>query len=174
MAWNSPPQFSGVLQTVTAFNSYIRDNLIALKDPPSGLSYVSGRNYQVAGAGAWTAVDTALVAGHLQHTITLAGTVAVAEFQGSVQPKVNNGEIGFNLAVNGVEYFPGAGIAFWDPTAMSANVIPMSFRAILTGLTPGSLTVRLDWSATHTAFLLFGTGVANRFMPIMFYVSESR
>ncbi|MGP1665288.1 MAG: hypothetical protein ACTS5I_05125 [Rhodanobacter sp.] len=146
--------------------------MIALKDPPSGLSYVSARNYQVAGVGAWTAVDTALVDGHFQHTIAVAGDRAKVAFRGSIQPKVNNGEIGFNVAVNGTPWLPGAGI-LWDATAMSANVLPISFEVIVTGLTPGNNTFRLEWSATHTAFLLFGSGNANRFTPPMWYAVEA-
>lgn len=172
MAWNSPPAYSATLQTVTAFNTYIRDNLLALKDPPSGLSYVSARNYQVAGVGAWTAVDTALVDGHFQHTVQVRGTWAKAVFRGSIHPKVNNGDIGFNVNVNGTPWLPGAGI-IWDATAMSGNVIPVCFEVIITGLTPGGNVFRLDWSATHTAFLLYGSGTVARFSPPMWYVTEA-
>lgn len=172
MAWTSPVTWTPTLVTVAMMNSGIRDNLNALKTPPSGLSYVSARNYQVAGVGAWTAVDTALVDGHFQHNITIAGSVAKAVFRGSIQPKINNGEIGFNVSVGGTPKLPGAGI-IWDATAMSANVMPIYFEVILTGLTPGANTIRLDWSATHTAFLLYGSGTVARFTPPMFYVVEA-
>lgn len=170
--WSDPPLYSATLQTVTAFNAYIRANLIALKDPPSGLSYVSGRDYQIAGLGAFTAVDTALVDGVFQHSIALAGSVAKVSFLGSVFPKVNNGQVVFNIAVNGVDYFPAPGIGMYDTTGMSANVIPLAFNLILTGLTPGSNQFRLDWSGTHTAIQLNCTGASGA--PAMFYVTEAR
>lgn len=174
MAWNAPPQFAAALVTVTAFNSYIINNLLALKDPNSGLSYVSARNYQVAGVGAWTAVDTALVDGHFQHTVNIRGSWAKAVFRGSIVPKSNGLiELGFNVAVNGVETFPGAGISWGMYTGMSANVMPISWEAIITGLTPGNNTFRVDWSGSHTATLLYGSGVADRFTPPMWYVTEA-
>lgn len=171
MAWVSPPAWSANLVTVTAFNQYIRANTLALKDPPSGLSYVSGRDYQVAGLGAFTAVDTALADGAFQHSIAIAGNFAKVTFLGSVQPKVNNGQLAFNIAVGGVDYFPGRGIAMWDATAQSGNVMPIAFTVMLTGLSPGANTFRLEWSATHTAFLLQCTGTSAS--PAMFYVVEA-
>lgn len=173
MAFVAPITWSSQLVTVAQFNEQIRDNMRALKDPPSGLSYVSARNYQVAGVGAWTAIDTGLVDGHFQHTITVVGDRVKCEFRGSLNPKTNNGELGFNVAVDGVEYFPGAGIHFIDPTAQSAATIPLFWEAILTGITAGSHVFRVDWSATHTAFTLYGSGVANRFTPPMWYVVEA-
>ncbi len=172
MAYIDPPAYSASLQTVTAFNQYIRANMQALKDPPSGLSYVSGRDYQIAGLGAFTAVDTALVDGVFQHTVLLAGTVAKAEFLGSVFPKVNAGQLAFNVSVNGVSYFPPPGIAMFDATGRSANVVPVSFGLMLTGLTPGNNTIRLDWSGTHTAIQLNCTGASGA--PAMWYVTEAR
>lgn len=171
MAWVDPPAWSASLVTVTAMNQYLRANTQALKDPPSGLSYVSGRDYQIAGLGAFTAVDTALVDGHFQHTITVAGTFAKVGFFGSLHPKVNNGAMAWNIAVNGVDYFPSPGIGYSDLTALSANIMPIAFTFILTGLTPGSNTFRLDWSGTHTAIKLECTGADGS--PAMFYVTEA-
>lgn len=173
MAWVAPITWTTQLVTVANFNEQLRDNMNALKTPPSGLSYISGRDYQVAGLNAFTAVDTALVDGHFQHTITVAGTVVKVVFNGSLHPKVNNGQIAFNIAVNGVDYFPSPGYAVLDPTAMSANIIPISFSPMLTGITPGSNTFRLDWSATHTAFLLECSGAPGQASPAMFYVVEA-
>lgn len=171
MAWISPPVWSASLVTVTAFNQYVRANMIALKDPPSGLSYVSGRDYQIAGLNAFTAVDTALVDGHFQHTIALAGSVAKVEFFGSLHPKVNAGQMAWNIAVDGTDYFPSPGIGYSDLTALSANILPVAFSFMLTGLTPGSRTFRLDWSGTHTAIKLECTGADGS--PAMFYVVEA-
>lgn len=171
MAWTTPATFSATLMTVAIMNTQVRDNLNALKTPPSGLSYVSGRDYQVAGLGAFTAVDTALVAGDFQHAVVLAGSVARVEFLGSIQPKVNVGQMAFNIAVNGAGYFPAPGIAMWDATALSGNVMPIAFSLMLTGLTPGANTIRLEWSATHTAFLMQCTGTSAA--PAMFYVVEA-
>lgn len=170
-AWVDPPSYSASLQTVTAFNQYIRANLMALKYPPTGLSYVSGRDYQIAGLGAFTAVDTALVDGVFQHTITLAGSVAKVVATLPLHPKVNNGELAFQIAVNNVGYFPPPGIAYYDMTALSGNTMPISFTLMLTGLTPGSNTLRLDWSGTHTAIKLDCTGSPGS--PAMFYVAEA-
>lgn len=172
MAWNTPPQYSATLQTVTAFNAYIRDNLLALKDPPSGLSYVSGRDYQIAGLGAFTAVDTALTDGHFQHLIvTRGGTYVKVEWNGSIHPKVNNGAMAFNVAVDGTDYFPAPGICYFDMTAMSANIIPLHYSVMLTGIAAGTHTFRLDWSGTHTAIKFECTGADGS--PAMFYVTEA-
>ena len=171
MAWIDPPAWSASLVTVTAFNQYIRANMQALKTPPSGLSYVSGRDYQIAGLGAFTAVDTALADGAFQHTIALAGSVAKVEFFGSLHPKVNNGQMAWNISVDGTDYFPSPGIGYSDYTGMSANIVPVAFSFMLTGLTPGNHTFRLNWSGTHTAIKLECTGTDGS--PAMFYVVEA-
>lgn len=171
MAWTTPVTWVSQLVTVAQFNQQIRDNLNALKSPPSGLSYVSGRDYQIAGLGAFTAVDTALVDGHFQHTVTIAGAVAKVELFGSIHPKVNNGAMAFNIAVNGNGYFPSPGIGYFDMTALSANIIPVQMSLILTGLTPGANTFRVDWSGTHTAIKFECTGTDGS--PAMFYVTEA-
>ena len=170
MAWSSPITWTPVLVTVAMMNSGIRDNLNALKSPPSGLSYVSARDYGVAGVGAFTAVDTGLVDGRFQHTVTIAGTFARVEALLPIHPKVNNGQIAFNVDVDGTPYFPN-GIGLWDATAQSANTHPISLRAMLTALTAGSHTFRLSWSATHTAFLAECGGAGDT--PGMFYVVEA-
>lgn len=169
-AWSDPITWTPTLVTVAQMNSGIRDNLRALKSPPSGLSYVSARDYSVAGLNAFTAIDTGLVDGRFQHTVALAGTFLRVEALLPIHPKVNNGQVAFNVAVNGVDYFPN-GFGLWDATAQSANTHPIALRALLTGLTAGSNTIRLDWSATHTAFLIECGGVADT--PAMFYVTEA-
>lgn len=175
MAWSTPRTWGAELVTVAMMNQHIRDNLNALKTPPSGLSYVSGRDYMLAGAGAWTAVDTGLVNGALQHTVSIAGTQVVVRFQGSVALRRNDAAVGFNISVNGTPYFPGAGIAYLDAGGLagfSAVVNPIGFNVPITGLTPGSNTFRLDWSGTNTAVTLYGSGTVARYMPIVFGVFE--
>jgi hypothetical protein len=171
MAWTSPTTWAAALVTVSQFNEQIRDNFRAIKNPPSGHSLVSARNYVVAGAGAWTAVDTGLVAGHLQHAVTVAETRVVASFRGTIEPRNNTGELGMNISVDGTPYLPGAGI-LWDASALSGRAFPIYWTLTLTGLTPGSHTFRVDWSANVTGFVLYGSGVAGRFTPIEFMVAE--
>lgn len=172
MAWNHPPAWAAGLVTVTAMNSFVRDNLLALKDPPTGLSYVSGRDYQIAGLGAFTAVDTALVDGHFQHTVvTRGGTYTKVEWNGSIHPKVNNGSMAFNIAVDNNLYFPAPGFGYFDMSGMSANIIPLHFSVMLTGIAAGTHTFRLEWSGTHTAIKFECTGADGS--PAMFYVAEA-
>lgn len=172
MAWTTPATWAAALVTVSQFNTQIRDNLRALKNPPSGHSLVSARDYVVAGAGAWTAVDTGLVAGHFQHAVTVAETRVQVLFNGTVRAQNNTGLLGWNISVDGTPYFPGNGIAFWDASGLSGRAMPISFTRTLTGLTPGSHTFRLDWSANVAGFTLFGSGTTERFIPVEYMVVE--
>jgi len=173
MAWTTPKTWAAELVTVSAFNVQIRDNLNALFRPAAGYSLVSARDYVVAGAGGWTAVDTGLVAGNFQHAIVVASSQVIVRFQGTVEPRNNTGTLGFNISVDGVPHFPGNGVAWWDPSGLSGRAFPIYFERVLTGLAPGAHTFRLDWSANVTGFVLYTSGTVNHFIPAMFQVIET-
>jgi hypothetical protein len=157
MAWTSPATWTAALVTVSQFNQQIRDNLNALKSPPVAVAEPAS-NYTITTTG-FADVDT----DDFKCEVTLAGTVALVWFNGTVQHSDTGGTVNFNVSIDNVDAVANDGIICVRPMDFStSHRMPVSFVYRITGITPGTRTFRLRWKTSGaTATLLANGGSGN-------------
>jgi hypothetical protein len=153
MAWTSPATWTAALVTVSQFNQQIRDNLNALKSPP--VATVEPANNYTLSATSFTDVDT----NDFKCTVTLAGSVALVWFNGSVQHSDANATINFNVSIDNVDAVADDGIICVRPVDFATSQrIPVSFVFRITGITPGTRVFRLRWKTSGATATLYANG----------------
>lgn len=155
--WTSEPLTSADL------NTYLRDNMIARKDPPFD-SYVlnEGSDYTETSTS-FADVD----ATNLALTIITTGGNVKVYFHGSFYQ--GSGEYALDVAVDGVRHGSDDGILVF-----SGGVnIAQSFTRLIEGLAAGSHTFKLQWKiSAGTATMHSGAGTSTRDSHPQFWVQE--
>lgn len=158
MTWTAPRTWE-VSESVNAdmLNEQIRDNLLALKSPPSD-------NYECNEASDYTTINTSFEdvdATNLSLEITTAGDAVMVHFHGNMYHSVPTNS-NFDVTVDGTRIGGDDGLARTRPDVSGVNgLTAVSFTALVTELTAGTHTFRLQWkTASGTATLLAGAGTA--------------
>lgn len=163
-AWTQPKTWSSEPLLSTDLNVHVRDNLDALKDPPSG-------EYTLNEGGDYTTTSTSFVdidATNLSITIDTNGGDVFVMFVPSVA--ASGQVVFFELLVDGSPHAGDDGICRGIPAGVG-YVIPII--AIVTGLSAASHTFKLQWKVSSgTATLFAGAGTSNGDVHPTFIVRE--
>jgi hypothetical protein len=167
MAYTTPKTWvTGELVTATEMNTYMRDNQNALKSPPTD-SYVlnEGSDY--------TTTSTSFVdvdATNLALTITTTGGDVFVHFHGSVNS--NTYRIYFELDVDGSPHAGDDGITH-SFNSGGNDRMTITFTRLITGLSAGSHTIKLQWKSSSSTITLFaGAGTSNVDVHPQFWARE--
>jgi hypothetical protein len=165
MAWTQPKTWSSEPLTSSDLNTHLRDNLEILKDPASG-------DYTLNEVSDYTTTSTTFVdvdATNLSATLTTNGGDVFVFFA----PLVALGSsqiVFFDLDVDGTRLGGNDGIVATVPTGVGVAV---PIIAMVTGLTAGSHTIKLQWKVSAgTGKIYAGAGTANADVHPQFIVRE--
>lgn len=168
MAWTSPKTWSvGEVLTASDMNTYVRDNLNALKAPPSdNYEANEGANYTTSSA-TFADVDGT----NLSLSITTTGGDIMIGFVGTLLHTAGN-KIFFTVDIGGTDVAADDGIAGCTP----ANVVSdtsLSFVWLATSQAAGAKTIKLQWKTpAATATLYAGAGTSNGDVHPQFWCRE--
>jgi hypothetical protein len=170
MAWTTPKDWTtDELVTASDLNTHLRDNLNALKSPPSA-------HFEANESSDYTTTSTSFVdvdatAGKLSLTITTNGGDVLVHFHGSVE---NGGgsAIFFDVAVDGTRTAGDDGI-LRARASTTTDTVPVSFTRLITGLSAGAHTFKLQWKVgANTATLCAGAGTSGKDVHPQFWARE--
>ena len=175
--WTAPKTWDSSGLTASDMNTHIRDNLLALSEPPSAVGNPDA-NYTTSNT-AWTNVDGGDVEGVFKHTLETFGRDVTVNFVGMVGHSASvTGSVLFNISIDGAaDYVVDDGITGLY-TNSSATIFPISFSFVIPAadITAGTHVIRLRWkssSASNTCTLYAGGGSAGRDVHGQFIVRES-
>jgi hypothetical protein len=165
-AWTTPATWA-VDQLVSAddLNTLVRDNLNALKTPPSAHYECDEGSDYATNSTSFTDVD----ATHLALTITTAGGDVFVGFHGNV---ACNQRVFFDVYVDSARIGGDDGII---RNGSNGQNDPISFVRLVSGLSAGAHTFKLQWKVGGTspsATLYAGAGTASFDVHPQFWVRE--
>jgi len=168
MAWVTPRTWvPEELVTANLLNTHLRDNLNALKNPPSAHYELNQGSDYTTTSGSFVDVD----ATNLALTITPSGGDVLVHFHGAVE---NSGgsAIYFDVAVDGTRIGGDDGIARVRASA-SLDMVEVSFTRLITGLSAAAHTFKLQWKTpANTATLFAGAGTGGKDVHPQFWARE--
>lgn len=164
MTWTTPKTWvTGEPLTASDMNTHLRDNLEALKNPPSAQVTLNQASDYTTTATSFVDVDS----GVLSLTISTHGGDVMVAFHGNVGA---TSRVYLNITADGVPIAGDDGIA--SNTGTGDNTL-FSFVRLVTGLAPGPHTFRLQWKVNSgTATLYAGAGTANWDVHPQFWARE--
>lgn len=169
MAWTTPKTWAfKELLTAANLNTHLRDNLLALKSPPSANHEADETLDYSTSSTTFVDVDST----NFSHTITTTGGDVFVHFHGSVYRSGGSTRLFmFDVEVDGVRVGGSDGIA--GMTAQ-ADISPhgVAFTRLITGLAAGEHTFVLQWKVNGLAYLSAGGGLAYRDQEPQFWVRE--
>lgn len=166
MAYTNPKTWA-VKEELTSsdLNTYVRDNLAALKDPPSD-SYVLNE------ASDYTTTSTSFVdvdATNLALTITTTGGDVMVHFYGNFDGVAPNA-VFVDVDLDGTRIGGDDGLIKYENPSY---VVPVSFTRLITGLAAGSHTLKLQWKVSAgTTTLYAGAGTSTYDLHPQFWARE--
>lgn len=168
MAWTTPKTWlAGGALIASDFNTHIRDNLLALKSPPTD-------SHSADEASDWTTTSNSFVAidgTDLSLSLTTTGGDIIVHFHGNVAASVG-ANVYFQLVLD------GAGVVGDDGhiglnTGAGAPGRNVSFTRLLTGVGAGAHTIVINWkTSAGTATLYGGAGTASGDLHPQFWARE--
>ncbi len=160
--WTTPKTWTvDELVTASAMNTHLRDNLNALKTPPSAHYECDESSDYTTSAGAWVDVD----ATNLALTITTNGGDVLVHFHGNVYG--SSAHVWLDVAVDGTREGGDDGIV----RARQSDYDTVSFTRLITGLSAGEHTFKLQWKSSNGT-LYAGAGTTNLDVHPQFWVRE--
>ena len=146
MAWTTPKSWAvNELLTAAALNTHLRDNLNALKMPPTA-AYVTAQDYTTT-ALTWADVDAA----HLSLMLTTSGGDVLVGFCAPMNISVSTHTYQLGLRTDPDTLIPlGSGNL--------ANIHPVTVVRLIQGLPAGAHWFRLQWYVSGGTATLYGAG----------------
>ena len=171
MAWTTPKDWTtDELVTASDLNTHLRDNLNALKSPPSAHFEANESSDYATTSGSFADVDA--TAGKMSLTITTNGGDVLVHFHGSVEHSAGGVGIHFDVAVDGTRTAGDDGIVRVRAQT-STDTMAVSFTRLIAGLIAGSHTFKLQWKvAGGTATLFAGAGTSAKDVHPQFWARE--
>ena len=165
MAWTSPKTWGSEVLTSSDLNTHLRDNLEALKDPPSD-------NYEADESSDYSTTSTSFVdvdATNFNFTITTTGGDVMVGFSGRVANA--SGYVHMDVDLDGTRIAAdGTDGIVSSPNATAQHA---SFVWLVTGLSAGSHQFKLQFKCNSgTAVIYAGGGTAQRDSLAQFWVRE--
>ena len=167
--WTTPKTWStGEALTASDMNTHIRDNLDALKEPPTA-------SYACDEASDYTTTSTTFVdvdSTNLSLQITTTGGDVLIGFVGTVQ-LTTAASILFDVDVDGTRDGGDDGICR-GYSSTNTLIQTIGFVRLITGLSAGSHTFKLQWKTTSGTLvdLYAGAGTSNRDLHPQFWARE--
>lgn len=151
MAWTSPKTWTAEVLTSSDLNTHLRDNLNALKSPPTdSYTFNEASDYQTS-SSSYSNVDGT----DLSFTITTYGGDIFFYFSGTTSTSA--GQIFFDVTVDGTRYGGDDGLCRVPNTLTTTTLL-----VYITGVAAGSRTFALQWKCSSgTATLYAGAGTAS-------------
>lgn len=163
MTWTDPKTWTSEVLTSSDLNTHLRDNLNALKDPPTDVITINDTPDYTTTSTSFGNVD----ATDLSLVLTTAGGDVVVHFHG-VATHSASGRSFYDISIDGSRYFGDDGII-----ATGITLGPISFTVIIEGLSAASHTINLMWkTSAATATLYAGAGTANQDYHGQFWARE--
>lgn len=158
MAWSTPKTWStGELVTSSLLNTHLRDQLIFLKDPPTGQYTLNQGSDYTTTSSTYVDVDGT----NLALTLVTAGGDVLVGFYGTFQHSTANAAVALDISVDGVRQGGDDGLITGRAASTQNGYLPIAFVAMVRGLSAGSHTIKLQWKTTAaTATLHAGAGSA--------------
>ena len=151
LAWTTPRNWAADDNLdEDMMNTYIRDNQIALKDPPSE-SYVLNEAGEYSGAAAWADIDAA----NLTLTLVTSGGDVMVSFAGTFYMTVGASTVYLDVEVDGARTAGDDGII---GTYITTAAVGLSFTRLIEGLAADTHVFVLQWDAVANARLAAGSG----------------
>lgn len=151
MAYTTPRTWTEELVTASLLNEQLRDNMVALKDPPTDAHDINeGADYTTS-ANTWADIDST----DLSSTITTTGGDVLLWFVGTVN--VTSGRGHFDFTVDGTRVGGDDGLVR-TPGASVVAIVPLIY--LVRDLAAGQHTFRVQWKSAG-ATLWAGAGTAN-------------
>ncbi|HVO70081.1 MAG TPA: hypothetical protein VMT24_08550 [Aggregatilineaceae bacterium] len=171
MAWTTPKTWNvDELLTAANLNTHLRDNLNALKAPPTD-------HYECDEASEYTTTSTSFVdvdGTNLALTITTSGGDVLVHFHASVV-HTNNGKIFFDMTLDGSRISRDDGfLGGYVSNAGAGNTASswMSFTRLVTGVAAGEHTFVLQWRTTASTAKLFAGATTGQDVHPQFWARE--
>lgn len=160
--WTTPKTWAvDELVTASALNTHLRDNLNALKTPPSAHYESDEASDYTTTAGTWADVD----ATNLALTITTHGGDVLVHFHGTLQGSGQH--VFLDVAVDGTREGGDDGIL----RVRQDDYEAVSFTRLISGLSAGEHTFKLQWKSS-SGTLFAGAGTSNLDLHPQFWVRE--
>jgi hypothetical protein len=171
-AWTTPATWA-VDQLVTAddLNTHLRDNLNALKTPPSAhYECDEGSDYTLTSAGAWYNVD----ASNLAFTLTTSGGDVFVHFFGTLSHSNNSTAVYLDVDVDGSRVGGDDGLVLSQGAYDANRAYAISFTCLITGLSADEHTFTLQWKrlGAATITLFAGAGTSGKDVHPQFWARE--
>jgi len=161
MVWTEPKTWTNEPLVAGDMNTHLRDNLEALKDPPSA-------NYEADEASNYSTTSTSFVDVHatnLSLTIETKGGDVMVHFHGNIDAA---SYCHLDLEVDDTRIGGDDGICY---AGVTHNIV--SFTRLLTNLAEGSHTFKLQWKVNSGAGTLFaGAGTTYKDVIPQFWARE--
>lgn len=170
MTWTTPKTWvTGEPLTAGDLNTHLRDNLNALKTPPTAhVEPDEAADFSASPGGNWVEVDA--TGDELTLTITTTGGDVLVHFHGGVSSSTAQ-SVYMDVAVDGARAGGDDGIVV--ETVASANYkVAFSFTRLITGLSAGSHTFTLMWYVSGGTLTLYAGAGASFDMHPQFWVRE--
>jgi hypothetical protein len=177
MTWTAPKLWANEPLTAADMNTYISDNLDALKDPPSGIyNAVEGTDLAL-NSTSWA--DVHATDGKFQHTITTNGGAVMVMLNATLSTAAA-AVLYLDVAVDGIDYgvttlgaADGLHAARVEATATAVDG-QVTFIRFLEGIAAGAHTFKLRYKVnTSTVTIYRAAGTANADIPAQFVVREA-
>ena len=164
MAYTTIPTLTDTVLSAANFNTYLRDNQLALKNPPSD-------NFEANQGSDYTRTSSAYadISADFSKTIVTTGGDVVVGLSGTFT-STSSGLI--DIAVDGVRIGTGTGVSACSVIQTAPRYI--SIVRLITGLSAGSHTFSIQWRVTSigTVTLYAGAGTASYDVHPQFWVRE--
>ncbi len=160
MTWTAPKTWAAdELVTATDFNTHLRDNLLALKQPPSQqIVRLNTSSYTTTSTAFVTVDDT-----NLKITLTTAGGDVLIWFN-AVANTSGAYSLMLTLSIDGVDQGPANGLTY----VYGTGITPLSFVLLASGISAGEHLYRLRFRVSGGT----GTLISTANMPVIFGVRE--
>lgn len=149
MPWTTPKSWDvNELLTAADLNTHLRDNLNALKEPPTA-SYALAATYSTT-SSSFVNVDST----HLALTITTTGGDVLIGFAGAWQLSQSTYAGYLTVTMDGANLGGASGVV----GSGAATLTPVSFVILATNVPAGAHTFRLQWRVESVTVYLNGQG----------------
>jgi hypothetical protein len=157
MTWENPKTWvTGELVTAAMLNTHVRDNLNALKSPPSDDYVCNEVSDYLTTSTSFVNVD----ATNLALTINTGGGDVMLCFSATVHNATAAAIIFFDVEVDGNREAGDDGLI--EIQFNASAVLPVSFVRLITGLAEGSHTFKLQWKVSAgTGRIYAGAGTSS-------------
>lgn len=175
MTWTIPKTWvTGEPLTAGDLNTHLRDNLEALKEPPTDHYAPDETADYSTTSNSFVDVDGTKLA----LTITTNGGDVLVGFHGTVNGNNTGGVVRylhFDVEVDGQRVAGDDGAVALGVPASTSVTAPVSFVRLVTGLAAGTHTFKLQWRRNNTGVtgtLYAGAGTAGLDLHPQFWVRE--